>query len=110
MSAANLIDGRAIAEQIHGETSARIAALKKRGLRPGLVFVRAGDDPASQVYVGMKERMSARLGIASATHVLPRNTSETELLRLIARLNADANVHGVLVQAPLPRHLNTAAV
>jgi methylenetetrahydrofolate dehydrogenase (NADP+)/methenyltetrahydrofolate cyclohydrolase len=106
----NLIDGRAIAEQIHAETSHRLAALKQRGVQPGLVFVRVGEDPASQVYVGMKERMSARLGIASLTRVLPEATSEADLLTLIARLNADPKVHGILVQAPLPRHINQAAV
>ena len=71
MSLANVIDGRGIAEQIHAETSGRIAALKQRGVQPGLAFVRVGEDPASQVYVGMKERMSARLGLASLTSVLP---------------------------------------
>src|ERR1043165_1665372 len=100
----NLIDGRAIAEQIHAETSHRLAALKARGMQPGLAFVRVGEDPDSQVYVGMKERMSTRLGIASFTRVLPEATSEAELLALIAHLNSDPKVHGILVQAPLPRH------
>jgi methylenetetrahydrofolate dehydrogenase (NADP+)/methenyltetrahydrofolate cyclohydrolase len=106
----NLIDGRAIAEQIHAETSHRLAVLKQRGVQPGLAFVRVGEDPASQVYVGMKERMSARLGIASLTRVLPEATSEADLIALIARLNADPKVHGILVQAPLPRPINPAAV
>jgi len=106
----NLIDGRAIAEQIHAETSHRLAALKDRGVQPGLVFVRVGEDPASQVYVGMKERMSARLGIGSFTCVLPGATSEEDLLNLIAQLNDDPKVHGILVQAPLPRHINQAAI
>ena len=66
----NLIDGRAIAEQIHAETSRRLAVLKQRGVQPGLAFVRVGEDPASRVYVGMKERMSTRLGIASAIRVI----------------------------------------
>ena len=110
MSLANLIDGRAIAEQIHAETSQRIAFLKQRGVQPGLAFVRVGDDPASQVYVGMKERMSARLAIASVTHLLPEAASERDLLKLIAQLNADLKIHGILVQAPLPRHLNQANV
>jgi len=83
MPVPNLIDGRAIAEQIHGETAGRIAALKKRGVQPGLMFVRVGEDPASQVYVGMKERMSARLGIASQTRVLPEATSADDLLELM---------------------------
>ena len=106
----NLIDGRSIAEQIHLETAARIDALKARGVRAGLAFVRVGEDPASQVYVGMKEKTSTRLGIWSTTHVLPEQTSEAELLRLIHQLNADARVHGILVQAPLPKQINGAAV
>src|SRR5436309_2949665 len=106
----NLIDGRAIAEQIHAETAQRITALKTRGVQPGLACVRVGEDPASRVYVGMKERMSARLGIASLTRVLPEATSEADLLELIARLNADPKIHGILLQAPLPRHINQAAV
>jgi len=110
MPSADLIDGRAIAEQTHGETAGRIASLKKRGVQPGLAFVRVGEDPASQVYVGMKERACARLGITSATQVLPESTSEKDLLQLIARLNASAEFHGILVQAPLPRHINPAAV
>ena len=87
MATGNLIDGRAIAEQIHQETIARIAALKQRGIQPGLAFVRVGEDPASQVYVGMKGRTSARLGIWSETHVLAQNTAQADLLRLIATLN-----------------------
>src|SRR5206468_2987530 len=106
MSLANLIDGRAIAEQIHAETSRRIAALSQRGAQPGLAFVRVGQDAASQVYVGVKERMSARLGIASCTRVLPEATSESDLLKLIGQLNADPKIHGILVQAPLPRHIS----
>lgn len=110
MSGSNLIDGRAIAEQIHTETAARIAALRARGVQPGLAFVRVGEDPASQVYVGMKERMSARLGLASRTHVLPEATTEADLLALIAQLNADPTLHGILVQAPLPKHIHQARV
>src|SRR5215216_8118748 len=75
-----LIDGRAIAEQLHAETAQRVAALKSRGVQPGLVFVRVGEDPASKVYVGMKGKMSVRLGISSDTKVLSENTGEAELL------------------------------
>ena len=105
MPPGNLIDGRAIAEQIHQETARRVAALKARGVQPGLVFVRVGEDPASRVYVGMKEKASARLGISSQTFVLAENTPETELLGLLARLNAEDAVHGILVQTPLPAHI-----
>ena len=106
----NLIDGRAIAQTIHGETSQRVAALREKGIVPGLVFIRVGEDPASQVYVGMKEKRSAELGIQSVTHVLPAETTEADLLRLIAQLNADPKWHGILVQAPLPRHIDQAAI
>jgi methylenetetrahydrofolate dehydrogenase (NADP+) / methenyltetrahydrofolate cyclohydrolase len=106
----NLIDGRALAEQIHGETTGRIAALKARGVQPGLAFVRVGDDPASQVYVGMKERTSTRLGIWSETHVLAASTSQEELLRLVAALNANPRIHGILVQAPVPSHIHAPTV
>ena len=108
--AAELIDGRAIAEDFHIETAQRAKALKGRGIQPGLAFVRVGEDPASQVYVGMKERMAERLAIHSVTYVLPEKTSETELLDLIAKLNSDPNIHGILVQAPIPNHINSASV
>ncbi|HEY2952809.1 MAG TPA: tetrahydrofolate dehydrogenase/cyclohydrolase catalytic domain-containing protein [Verrucomicrobiae bacterium] len=110
MALANLIDGRAIAEQIHAETAQRIAHLKTRGVQPGLAFVRVGDDPASKVYVAMKERACARLGLFSETLVLPASTSEPELLARLQKLNADARIHGILVQAPVPSHLNAARV
>ena len=110
MAAGNLIDGRAIAEQLHAETAARVAVLQGKGIQPGLVFVRVGEDPASKVYVGMKGKTSARLGITSDTRVLPATTTEAELLQLIHQLNADPRVHGILVQAPLPKHIRQEVV
>ena len=107
---ANLIDGRALAEQIHQETIQRVSALKTKGIIPGLAFVRVGEDPASKVYVGMKEKTSQRLGIHSTTHVLPATTSEAELLQLISRLNLDPQWHGILVQAPLPAPIRASVV
>jgi methylenetetrahydrofolate dehydrogenase (NADP+)/methenyltetrahydrofolate cyclohydrolase len=106
----NLIDGRAIAEQLHAETSRRIAALRIRGVQPGLAFVRVGDDPASKVYVGMKEKACHRLGFHSETHVLPAATTQSELIALLETLNHDSRLHGILVQAPLPSHINPAAI
>ncbi len=106
----NLIDGRALAAQIQGELTERIAALKARGVQPGLAFVRVGEDPASRVYVGRKEKTSAALGILSETHVLPEIIAEAELLALLARLNADPRLHGILVQAPLPRQIRQEVV
>jgi methylenetetrahydrofolate dehydrogenase (NADP+) / methenyltetrahydrofolate cyclohydrolase len=110
MSLANLIDGRAIAGQIHDETTQRITALKARGVQPGLAFVRVGEDPASKVYVGRKEKACAQLGIFSGTHVLPEATTEAELLALLGRLNVNERIHGILVQAPLPAHIRATVV
>src|SRR6266404_5750370 len=110
MSSANLIDGRAIAEQLHAETSRRIAALKSRGVQPGLAFVRVGEDPASKVYVGRKEKTCGELGMFSETRVLPEAATEAELLALLTQLNADARLHGILVQAPLPRQIRPAII
>lgn len=107
---ANLIDGRAIAAQIQQELAARVANLKTRGVIPGLAFVRVGEDPASKVYVGRKEKACAELGIVSETHVLPDATSEAELLALLAKLNSAKHVHGILVQAPLPKQISEAKV
>ncbi len=110
MAFPNLIDGRALAEEIHVETAERIGALKKRGIQPGLAFVRVGEDPASKVYVGIKERIGARLGIFSQTQVLPDSTTEPELLAVLSKLNGDPRIHGILVQAPLPAHLRAARI
>jgi methylenetetrahydrofolate dehydrogenase (NADP+)/methenyltetrahydrofolate cyclohydrolase len=107
---ANLIDGRAIADELNRATAEEVVALQRQGIEPCLVFVRVGEDPASQVYVGMKERVSARLGIRSTTHVLPAGTPEGELLALLARLNADPAIHGILVQAPLPEPIRASRV
>jgi len=106
----NLIDGRAIAAQIQHELAARVAALKTRGIAPGLAFVRVGEDPASKVYVGRKEKACAELGIVSETQVLPEKTTEAELLALLAKLNAANHVHGILVQAPLPKHIRESVI
>jgi methylenetetrahydrofolate dehydrogenase (NADP+)/methenyltetrahydrofolate cyclohydrolase len=106
----NLIDGRAIAAQLQGELTQRIAALKSRGVQPGLAFVRVGEDPASKVYVGRKEKTCAELGIYSETRVLSESTTEAELLGLLAQLNTEARLHGILVQAPLPKHIRQEVV
>ncbi|HUA67674.1 MAG TPA: tetrahydrofolate dehydrogenase/cyclohydrolase catalytic domain-containing protein [Candidatus Saccharimonadales bacterium] len=107
---ATILDGRAIAAQIQRELTGRVAALKTRGARPGLAFVRVGEDPASKVYVGRKEKACAELGIFSETHVLPEQTREDELLALLEKLNADARLHGILVQAPLPKQIRESVV
>ena len=108
--ASKIIDGRAIAAQIQTELTARVAELKRRGLTPGLAFVRVGEDAASKVYVGRKEKACAELGIVSETHVLPDATSEADLLVLIGKLNSAKHVHGILVQAPLPKQIRESVV
>jgi methylenetetrahydrofolate dehydrogenase (NADP+)/methenyltetrahydrofolate cyclohydrolase len=106
MAQDNLIDGRAIAAQILRELAARVGELKKRGVTPGLAFVRVGEDAASKVYVGRKEKACADLGVFSETKVLPETIPQNELLALIEKLNSDSRLHGILVQAPLPAHIS----
>lgn len=106
----NLIDGRAIGAQLNEETRGRVATLRTRGIQPHIVFVRVGEDPASKVYVGMKERTSGELGLRSTTRVLAESTTQAELLQVVAALNADREVHGILVQAPLPRHIDAPTI
>jgi len=110
MALENLIDGKAIAADIQRELGVRVAALKARGIAPGLAFVRVGEDPASKVYVGRKEKACAELGIISETHVLPEATSEADLLALLDRLNRANHLHGILVQAPLPKHIRESVI
>ena len=106
----NVIDGRAIAAKVLGALPQHIADLKQRGVTPGLAFVRVGEDPASKVYVGRKEKACAELGIYSETRILPVDCSESTLLQLIDTLNADSRFHGILVQAPLPKQISEARV
>ena len=106
----NLIDGRRIAGDMHAETAQRVTCLKEQGVVPGLVFIRVGEDPASRVYVGMKEKKSQELGIDSRTLVLDESTTQEALLGLIADCNADPAIHGILVQAPLPPHIDETVV
>jgi len=105
-----IIDGRAIAAQIQRELAGRIVALKARGIQAGLAFVRVGEDPASRVYVGRKEKACTELGIFSEVHVLPEAASEEDLLVLLKKLNADARLHGILVQAPLPKQIRESVI
>lgn len=105
-----IIDGKRIAEQIKAELIEKVHALQQRGVTPGLAAVLVGDDPASAVYVGSKARMCESLGLFSAVHKLDHKTSEAALLDLIATLNQDAKIHGILVQLPLPKQINTQRV
>ena len=108
--AAQIIDGKAIAAKVRERIGSTVSTLKQQGITPGLAVVLVGDDPASRVYVGMKKKMCVELGMYSADHELPASTSEAELLALIGQLNADPRVHGILVQLPLPDHIDTDKV
>ena len=110
---ATIIDGKAIAEQVRAEVAERVAALKadaERGVTPGLAFVLVGDNPASVSYVRGKGQAAEEVGIFSQTFHLPAETPQAELLELIARLNADPRIHAMLVQLPLPSHLDEQAI
>ena len=108
---AEMIDGKAVAERVRRDVATAVAALKqKHGRVPGLAVVLLGDDPASQVYVRNKGRMTVEAGMLSVDHKLPATTSEADLLRLVADLNARGDVHGILVQLPLPRHIDAQNV
>ena len=105
-----LIDGTALALKVREEVAGEVTALKARGITPGLTVVLVGDDPASAVYVRSKETTSRELGMAGETIRLAGSTSQTELLHLIDQLNADPNVHGILIQMPLPKQIDPDAV
>jgi methylenetetrahydrofolate dehydrogenase (NADP+)/methenyltetrahydrofolate cyclohydrolase len=108
---AHLIDGKEAAAKLRAEVADRVAELTTRGARPpGLAVVLVGSDPASQVYVRSKTRLTARAGMRSFDHFLPADTSQTALLDLVGRLNADDTVDGILVQLPLPAHIDANAV
>jgi len=104
------IDGAAVAAKVMEETKTRIAVLAQRGVRPGLAVVLVGDDPASRAYVRSKDRKAAELGLHSVKHELAADTSQATLLALVAELNADPAVHGILVQSPPPPQINEAEV
>jgi methylenetetrahydrofolate dehydrogenase (NADP+)/methenyltetrahydrofolate cyclohydrolase len=107
---ATIIDGKAFAAKVRGQVAGTVAALKERGITPGLAVVLVGEDPASQVYVRNKGKQTLEVGMNSFEHKLPVDTAEADLLALIERLNGDPAVHGILVQLPLPKHLNADLV
>jgi methylenetetrahydrofolate dehydrogenase (NADP+)/methenyltetrahydrofolate cyclohydrolase len=106
-----IIDGKAFAAKVRGEVAAHVARLvEEHGIKPGLAVVLVGSDPASEVYVKSKGKMTVEVGMTSVEHRLAADTAEADLLALIARLNADPAIHGILVQLPLPGHLNSELV
>ncbi len=107
---ARRLDGKQLAQTMQAEIAEETAKLLHHGIRPGLAAVLVGDNPASQIYVRNKRRACDKAGIASFLHELPAGTSEAELLELIDRLNADPAVHGILVQLPLPKHIDESTI
>ena len=108
---AQIISGRDIADEIRAELKERVAHLKEEsGVTPGLATVLVGENPASQMYVGMKNKAAADMGINSRQITLAVDTSEDELLGVVAGLNADPGIHGILVQLPLPDHIDEGKV
>jgi methylenetetrahydrofolate dehydrogenase (NADP+)/methenyltetrahydrofolate cyclohydrolase len=108
---ASLIDGKAFSQTLVERVAAAAARLESaHGVKPGLAVVIVGEDPASQLYVRNKGETTLKAGMRSDTHRLPAETTQDELLALIASLNADADIHGILVQLPLPKHIDSAAV
>ena len=108
---ATIIDGKAFAARVRADVAGHVARLKAdHGITPGLAVVLVGEDPASQVYVRSKGKQTVEAGMASFEHKLDAGTSEADLLALIDRLNGDPAVHGILVQLPLPKHLNADLV
>ena len=108
--AAQIISGKLVAEKVRGEVAEAARALLARGVQPGLAVVLVGEDPASQIYVRNKTKAGRDAGLAVLDHKLPVETSEAELLALVARLNADPNVDGILVQFPVPKQIDPQKV
>ena len=108
---AQIIDGKAIATRLREDIKSRVAARTDQGLRsPGLAVILVGADPASQVYVGSKRKACDELGFKSVSHDLPASTSEADLLKLINELNKDPEIDGILVQLPLPEHIDSERI
>ena len=108
--AARILDGKALAAQVRAAVKQEVAALSQRGIRPGLAVVLAGDNPASRVYVRNKVRACEETGVRSELYELAAAVSEEALLDRVLALNDDADVHGILVQLPLPKHINASKV
>ncbi|XBG78130.1 bifunctional methylenetetrahydrofolate dehydrogenase/methenyltetrahydrofolate cyclohydrolase [Enterococcus cecorum] len=102
----NLLNGKELAQKLQQEMTQEVTELKEKGLQPGLAVILVGEDPASQVYVRNKERAANNIGMYSVVYRLPETTSEADLITKIEELNHDDKVHGILVQLPLPKHIN----
>lgn len=104
------IDGKAVAAKIKTQVAREVTALKEQGIQPGMAVVLVGNDPASKIYVNNKKKACAETGIYSEEYMLPAETTQEELLALISKLNADEKINGILVQSPLPKHLDEKLV
>ena len=107
---AKIIDGKQVAAEMRAELKQKVALLKAKGVTPGLAVILVGDDPASKSYVTAKEKACEEIGVHSEDNRLPAQTTQAELLALIATCNANPKIHGILVQLPLPKHINEDAV
>ena len=107
---AKIINGKEISAAVKARIAAEVAKLKEKGMTPGLAVIIVGNDPASKVYVGSKERTCFELGMYSEKYELPENTTNEQLLELVEKLNRDDKIHGILCQLPLPKHLDEKAV
>lgn len=107
---ATILSGKTVSARIKESMKAEVEALKAKGINPGLAVIIVGDDPASKVYVGRKEAMCTELGMHSEKYALPAETTQDDLVALVEKLNCDKAIHGILVQLPLPKHLDEKAV
>jgi methylenetetrahydrofolate dehydrogenase (NADP+)/methenyltetrahydrofolate cyclohydrolase len=105
-----IIDGKLVSQSVLADVAQKAAALVSRGIRPGLAVVLVGEDPASQVYVKSKGKAAESCGFYSVQHTLPADTSQADLIALVVALNADPAIHGILVQLPLPKHIDSTQV
>lgn len=105
-----LIDGKQLAKQLNEETATRVAALKKRGITPGIAVISVGDDPASAIYTRNKHRKAEKLGMKSVLKTFPADASQEEVMACVQELNNDPSIHAILVQSPLPKHFDEKAL
>lgn len=105
-----LIDGKQLAKQLNEETATRVAALKKRGITPGIAVILVGDDPASAIYTRNKHRKAEKLGMKSVLKTFPADASQEEVMACVQELNNDPSIHAILVQSPLPKHFDEKAL
>lgn len=108
--AAKIIDGKKISEELKETIKVEVGKLKEKGITPGLAVVLVGENPASKVYVKNKKKACENVGIYSEEHTLPEKTTQEELLSLVEKLNKDSNIHGILVQLPLPKHIDSDTI